>query len=83
MGLAVIDVEIERSGGIEDAVDLAQARLEEAEVVVERVAVGRLGEESRRVAPAAEPVAVAVRVAARVSSVRRVWSLPVLNGGSA
>ena len=56
---------------------------EEAEVVVELVAVGGLGEQLGRVAAAAEARAVAVRGAPVVTSVRRVCVRPVLNGGSA
>ena len=43
--LAPVDVEVERAGGVQQAAHLAQARLEEAEVVVERVAVGGLLEQ--------------------------------------
>jgi len=60
--LAVVDVEVQRALRGEQPAHLAQARLEEAEVVVEVVAVGRLLEESRGVAAAAEAGAVAVRV---------------------
>ena len=60
--LAVVDVEVQRALGREQPAHLAQARLEEAEVVVERVAVGGLLQQPRRVAAAAEagPVAVGV-----------------------
>ena len=57
--LAVVDVEVQRPLGGEQAADLAQARLEEGEVVVERVAVGGLLQEPGRVAAAAEAGAVA------------------------
>jgi hypothetical protein len=54
MGLAVVDVQIERPGLAEKPTHLQETRLEEAEVVVELVAVGRLAQQPRRVAPAAE-----------------------------
>jgi len=56
--LAVVDVEVQRPLGREQPPHLAQPRLEEAEVVVELVAVGRLAQQPRRVAPAAEADAV-------------------------
>ena len=59
--LALVEVQVERALGVEQAVDLAQARLEEAEVVVEAVAVGRALEQLGAVAAAAEPGAVAGR----------------------
>ena len=80
--LAVVDVEVQRAVGREQPADLAQPRLEEAEVVVERVAVGGLLEQPRRVAAAAEAGAVAVAASATVASVRRDCARPVLNGGS-
>ena len=69
--LAVVDVEVQRPVRREQAADLAQARLEEAEVVVERVAVGGLGEQARGVAAAGEAGAVAGAVRRRVASVLR------------
>ncbi len=64
MGLAVVEVQVERPLGVEQAMDLAQPRLEEAEVVVEAVAVGRAVEQLGAVAATAEPRAVAGRVGA-------------------
>ena len=63
--LAVVDVEVQRAVGREQPADLCEARREEAEVVVERVAVGGLLEQARRVAAAAEARPVAVRVGGR------------------
>ena len=40
MGLAVVDVEVERAGPLEDPARLDDARLEEGHVVVERVGEG-------------------------------------------
>ena len=57
--LAVVDVEVQRAVRREQAADLAQPRLEEAEVVVEGVAVRGLGEQARGVAAALEAGAVA------------------------
>ena len=59
MGLALVEVQVERPLGVEQAMDLAQPRLEEPEVVVEAVAVGRALEQLGAVAAAAEPGAVA------------------------
>ncbi len=71
MRLPVVDVEVERPRAVQQAAHLAQARLEEAEVVVERVAVGRLGQQLRRVTPAAEAVAVAVLILADLDRLPR------------
>src|SRR5262249_51919384 len=60
--LAVIDVEVQRPARGEHAPHLAQPRLQEAEVVVEAVAVRRLLEQAAAVAPPAEAGSVAVRV---------------------
>ena len=60
--LARVGVEVEGAGLGKDAADLAEAWLEEPEVVVERVSVGRLAEERRPVAPSAEARAVALGV---------------------
>ena len=60
MGLAVVEVQVERALGVEQPAGLAQPRLQEAEVVVEAVAVGRALEQLAAVAAAAEPGAVAV-----------------------
>ena len=83
MGLALVEVQVERPFGIQQAVDLAQPRLEEPEVVVEAVAVGRALEQLGAVAAAAESGAVAgLRRASRASSSGSAPG-PVLNGGSA
>ena len=58
--LAVVEVQVQRAGGVQHAAQLAQPRLEEAEVVVERVAVGGRLEQRGGVAAAAEAGAVAV-----------------------
>ena len=83
MSLAVVEVQVERAGGVQDAPDLLQPRREEPEVVVEDILVGGLGEQLGRVAAPAEAGPVpAVRRAAwwqRAPRLRR----PVLNGGSA
>ena len=63
VGLAVVDVEVERALAREQPVGLLQARREEAEVVLERVAVGGLGEQPRGVAPALKAGPVALLVA--------------------
>jgi len=60
--LAVVDVKVERALGGEQPAHLAQARLEEAEVVVEGVAVGGLLQQPRRVAAATKARAVAAGV---------------------
>jgi peptide subunit release factor 1 (eRF1) len=70
--LALVEVQVQRALGIEQAVDLAQPRLQEAEVVVEAVAVRRALEELGPVAAAA-----VIRI------VKRVCARPVLKGGSA
>ena len=81
VGLAVVDVEVQRALAREQPVGLLQARLEEREVVVEGVAVAGLGEQPRAVAPALEAGPLAVLVA-HGRSVLRACTLPVLNGGS-
>ena len=60
MRLAVVDVEVERPLRCKQTSHLPQARLQEAEVVIEAVAVGGLGENARAVAAPlkADPLAV-------------------------
>ena len=74
--LAVVDVEVQRAVGREQAADLAQARLEEREVVVERVAVGGLLQQPARVPPPAEAGPVAVRVRRRGQRPPRLVAAP-------
>ena len=84
--LAVVDVEEERAGGGEDAVSFDHAGAEEAEEVVEGVAVaggaGVLGDDFGAVAAAAEAYAVAGRASRMVLICVRLCRLPVLKGGS-
>ena len=63
VGLAVVDVEVERALRGQEPAGVFQPRGEEREVVVERVAVGGFGEQPRPVAPPlkAGPLAVLVR----------------------
>ena len=82
VGLAVVDVEVERARAGEQPAGLLEARREEGEVVVEVVAVGGLGEQLRPVAAALKADALAVVVARPPASVLRVCARPVLNGGS-
>src|SRR5207247_9350198 len=59
VGLAVVDVEVERAVVGEQAVGLLEARGEEGEVVAEAVLVGERAQELRAVAAAAVAGAVA------------------------
>ena len=59
MRLAVVEVQVQRAGGVQDAAELLQARREEPEVVVEVVLVGGLGEQLGGVAAPAEARPVA------------------------
>jgi hypothetical protein len=63
--LAVVQVQVERAPRVEQPAGLMQPRLQEPEVVVEAVAVGRALEELAAVAAPAEPGAVAVGVGDR------------------
>ena len=83
MRLAVVEVQVERAGGVQNAPQLLQPWRQEAEVVVELIAIGRLREQLGRVAAPAEAGAVTAVTGAPVVSLRRVWVRPVLNGGSA
>jgi hypothetical protein len=58
--LAVVEVQVQRAARVQDAPDLAQAGREEAQIVVEFVAVGRLREQLGGVPAAAEADAVTV-----------------------
>jgi hypothetical protein len=62
VGLAVVEMEVERPRRRQHPPELAKARLEKAEIVVERVLVRRVAERGRGVAPPAEADAVAVVV---------------------
>src|SRR5436190_19799472 len=62
VGLAEIEVEVERSAVGEQPVRLTQARLEERDVVVEAVRERARRELRRSVAPAVEPGPVAARI---------------------
>ena len=84
MRLAVVEVQVQRAGGVQDPPQLLQPRREEPEVVVEVILVGGLGEQLGGVAAPAEARAVtAVRARPTVARLRRVCVRPVLNGGSA
>ena len=83
MSLAVVEMQVERAGGVQDPPDLLQPRPEEPEVVVELIFVRGFGEQLRRVAAPAEPGAVTVLRRAGRGELRRVCVRPVLNGGSA
>ena len=61
MGLAVVDVQIERPALAEKPTHLQETRLEEAEVVVELVRVRGLGEHRGGIAAALKTGAIAVR----------------------
>ena len=81
--LAVVDVEVQRSVRREQLARARQARLEEAQVVGERVVVAERSQQLGAVAPAAEPGAVAVGVRLTRGPERAgAWARPVLNGGS-
>ena len=54
MGLAVVEVQVERARGVQDPPQFLQPRREEPEVVVEVVLVGGLGEQLGGVAAPAE-----------------------------
>ena len=74
--LAVVDVEVQRALGREQPAHLAQARLEEAEVVVERVAVGGLLAAAAWRSGGRRSRCGRRRRPATVASVRRVCSPP-------
>ena len=61
--LAIVDVEVQRSLFAQQPVGMLQARREEAEIVVEGVAVGGLGEQARAVAPSLKADPLPLRVA--------------------
>ena len=63
MRLAVVDVQVQRPLLAQQPPRVLEARAQEGEVVVEAVAVGATGEHAGAVAPAAEPGALAGRVA--------------------
>ena len=65
MDLPIVDMEEERSRRAQQPVRLAQARLQEGEIVVERIREGRAAEANRSVARALVTGPVAVRVANR------------------
>jgi len=81
VGLAVVDVEVDRSLALQQAMSLLQAGCEKGEIVLEGVPVGGLIEQGRAVAATLEPPAV-TPASATVSSVLRDCSRPVLKGGS-
>ena len=60
--LPVVEMEVERPRRVEQPVDLAQPRLQEAEVVLEGVRVRGGAQHARRIAAPAEPGPVAVGV---------------------
>jgi hypothetical protein len=73
VGLAIVDVEVQRALATEQPAGVFQARSEEREIVVKRVAVGGLGEQARAVAAPlkARPVTVRIgRCAQRLTGLR-------------
>ena len=66
MGLAVVDVEVERALGAQQPVGLLEPGRQEREVVLEPVAVAGAVQQRRAVAPALEAGALARRVAERL-----------------
>ena len=71
VGLAVVDVEVQRALAREQPVRLEQARLEEREVVIEGVAVAGLGEQPRAVALPLKAGVSSVVVAHRLQHLAR------------
>ena len=71
VGLAVVDVEVQRSLAREQPVGLQQARVQEREIVVERVPIGGLGEQTRGVAAALKSGAIAFGVVDRAECATR------------
>jgi hypothetical protein len=63
VGLAVVDVEVQRALAHEQSAGLLQARREEREVVIEGVAVAGFGEQPRAVALALKARALPIGVA--------------------
>jgi hypothetical protein len=66
VSLPIVDVEVERPASSQQTPRFAQAWLEEAEVVLERVSVRRLREQTSRVAASLEADAVAALVRDRL-----------------
>ena len=81
MGLAIVDVEVERALARKQSPRVLKARTKERQVVLKRIAVAALSEDLGRVAPTlkAGPVSPSP---ATVASVWRACGRPVLNGGS-
>ena len=71
MRLAVVDVEVQRALTREQPAAFSQARDQEREIVVKRVAVGGLGQQARAVAATLKPRPVAVRVGHRAQRLAR------------
>jgi len=78
MALARVEMDVERPVIGEQPAGVAQARRQEADVVLEGVLVGQRADLLRAIAAPREPGAVAARGGRR----RRRCSRPVLNGGS-
>ena len=81
VGLAVVDVEVERALRRQQPAGLLQARGEERQVVLEAVAIGGFGEQPGLVAATLKARALAVLVRHRPQRPARLRT-PVLNGGS-
>ena len=71
VGLAVVDVEVERALPAQQPAGLFQARREERQIVLEGIAIGRFGEQLGLVAAALKARPLAIHISHRLERLAR------------